>query len=525
MRLAAALLLLCGTHALTATGPQPVVWSLAGSDSSAGAGVEADLRAFRCLGARGCAVVTALTAQSTTGVEAVLETPAAHVAATIAALEADLPPAAVKTGALGGAGAARPWPPSCAARRPATGVVDPVVVSTSVAASSTKPARPSSRGGPAALRVLPQRPGPSFGLPPARRLAGRRGRRRGGRSARASAAARSSSGGHLAARAPPTSGPTPPRRRLAADRTPGLGAGGAHGTGRALGRAAAALARGERPGRRRRGQGRLRRRRRRAAAHAARRARRGPPPADVPATWPDADAAATFPSAGLEPPLQPFPRLDGPPMTLYALAATAARCAALWDAGVVDVQLRVKDAPPAAIEAEVAAAAQEALARPHARLWVNDFWEAAAGRAGCFGCHLGQEDLAALAPADAARLAASGLRLGVSTHCLAELAVAAALRGRPVALGPVFSLAVGASPSAPRGLGPASPRPGAASCPPTRRSSPSARGPRDHSRPSCAGADAVAVISALGDEGGAGAAAGARCPVGGGTCGPVLTLR
>ena len=94
-------------------------------------------------------------------------------------------------------------------------------------------------------------------------------------------------------------------------------------------------------------------------------------------------------------------------MTLYALAATAARCAALWDAGVVDVQLRVKDAPPAAIEAEVAAAAQEALARPHARLWVNDHWEAAAGRAGCFGCHLGQEDLAALAPADAARLAPS----------------------------------------------------------------------------------------------------------------------
>ena len=132
MRLAAALLLLCGTHALTATGPQPVVWSLAGSDSSAGAGVEADLRAFRCLGARGCAVVTALTAQSTTGVEAVLETPAAHVAATIAALEADLPPAAVKTGALGGAGAARAVaaflrraPPCCKV------VVDPLVGSTS----------------------------------------------------------------------------------------------------------------------------------------------------------------------------------------------------------------------------------------------------------------------------------------------------------------------------------------------------------------------------------------------------------
>ena len=70
MRLAAAFLLLRGSHALTATGPQPVVWSLAGSDSSAGAGVEADLRAFRCLGARGCAVVTALPAQSPPGVAA-----------------------------------------------------------------------------------------------------------------------------------------------------------------------------------------------------------------------------------------------------------------------------------------------------------------------------------------------------------------------------------------------------------------------------------------------------------------------
>merc|ERR1719271_1705106 len=86
------LLLLRAAHALTTTtgAAQPVVWSLAGSDSSAGAGVEADLRAFRCLGARGCAVVTALTAQSTTGVEAVLETPAAHVEATIAAREAVL---------------------------------------------------------------------------------------------------------------------------------------------------------------------------------------------------------------------------------------------------------------------------------------------------------------------------------------------------------------------------------------------------------------------------------------------------
>ena len=80
MRLAL-LLLLAGGHALRTA--QPVVWTLAGSDSSAGAGVEADLRAFRCLGARGCAVVTALTAQGTTGVAAVLASQPADAAFTL----------------------------------------------------------------------------------------------------------------------------------------------------------------------------------------------------------------------------------------------------------------------------------------------------------------------------------------------------------------------------------------------------------------------------------------------------------
>ena len=459
MRLAL-LLLLAGGHALRTA--QPVVWSLAGSDSSAGAGVEADLRAFRCLGARGCAVVTALTAQSTTGVAAVLETPAAHVAATIAALEADLPPAAVKTGALGGAGAARAVaaflrraPPGCKV------VVDPVIASSSgrrllddaglavLVAEILPRADVVCPNAPEAEALLGLAPGSVAS--PADAAAAATALR-----ARLGCGAVLLKGGHLAGPlAADVWADADGTFWLAADRVPGLGAGGAHGTGCVLSAAlAAALARGEVP---------------RDAAVAAkavcgaaiRRAARGaaeapgagPPPADVPAAWPDDDGAASFPRAGLEPPSEPFPRLgEGPPMTLYALAATAARCAALWDAGVVDVQLRVKDATPATLEAEVAAAAQHALARPAARLWVNDFWETAAGRAGCFGCHLGQEDLAALTPGARARLAASGLRLGVSTHCLAELAVAAALAPTYVALGPVFGTTSKHVPFAPRGL-------------------------------------------------------------------------
>ena len=254
MRLAAALLLLCGTHALTATGPQPVVWSLAGSDSSAGAGVEADLRAFRCLGARGCAVVTALTAQSTTGVHAVLETPAAHVDATIAALEADLPPAAVKTGALGGAGAARAVaallrraPPGCKV------VVDPVVVSTSGR-------RLLDEAGEAVLveEILPRADVVCPNAPEAEVLLGLAPGSVASPADAAAAAtalrARLGCGAVLLGR--PLAGPRAAdvwadaagTLWLAADRTPGLGAGGAHGTGCVLSAAlAAALARGEAP--------------------------------------------------------------------------------------------------------------------------------------------------------------------------------------------------------------------------------------------------------------------------------------
>ena len=94
-------------------------------------------------------------------------------------------------------------------------------------------------------------------------------------------------------------------------------------------------------------------------------------------------------------------------MALYAIGDSAARCEALWDAGVRDAQLRVKGATPEALDAEVAAAAAAARARPGARLWINDHFRLAA-RYDCYGCHLGQEDLAALSVADREALAAFG---------------------------------------------------------------------------------------------------------------------
>ena len=77
--------------------------TIAGSDSGAGAGIQADLKTFAALGVYGTSVVTAITAQNTTGVTRVLETPAAMVAAQIDAVMSDIGADAVKTGMLANA--------------------------------------------------------------------------------------------------------------------------------------------------------------------------------------------------------------------------------------------------------------------------------------------------------------------------------------------------------------------------------------------------------------------------------------
>lgn len=110
--------------------PTPIALTIAGSDSSGGAGIQADLKTFSALGVYGASVITALTAQNTTGVEGVFPVPPDFVLAQMRAVMSDLDVGAIKTGMLANAAIVEAVATELrAAARPV--VVDPVMVATS----------------------------------------------------------------------------------------------------------------------------------------------------------------------------------------------------------------------------------------------------------------------------------------------------------------------------------------------------------------------------------------------------------
>src|SRR5262245_14184200 len=109
--------------------------TIAGSDSSGGAGIQADLKAFTALGVYGASVITALTAQNTRGVEGVEAIRPEFVLAQLDAVLSDLDVGAVKTGMLANGAIVTTvarrlrQPPASGRRLPL--IVDPVMVATS----------------------------------------------------------------------------------------------------------------------------------------------------------------------------------------------------------------------------------------------------------------------------------------------------------------------------------------------------------------------------------------------------------
>lgn len=113
----------------TETFTPPLCLTIAGSDSSGGAGLQADLKTFEALGVYGASVVTLITAQNTRGVQAVELLSPALVGAQLHSVLSDLPVRAVKVGALGGAPVIRAVVEGLRAWWGQDLVVDPVMVS------------------------------------------------------------------------------------------------------------------------------------------------------------------------------------------------------------------------------------------------------------------------------------------------------------------------------------------------------------------------------------------------------------
>lgn len=152
--------------------------------------------------------------------------------------------------------------------------------------------------------------------------------------------------------------------------------------------------------------------------------------------------------ADLTPPSAAFASLAQPEMGLYPVVDSVAWLKRLLPLGINTIQLRIKTAADQQqLSAEIAAAI--ALGKQYqAQVFINDHWQLAL-QLGAYGVHLGQEDLAT---ADLAALRQAGIRLGVSSHGFAELLRAKALQPSYIALGHIFPTKTKQMPSQPQGV-------------------------------------------------------------------------
>ncbi|MGH7550784.1 MAG: bifunctional hydroxymethylpyrimidine kinase/phosphomethylpyrimidine kinase [Gemmatimonadota bacterium] len=108
----------------------PVALTIAGSDSSGGAGIQADLKTFHALGVYGTSAITALTAQNTEGVTGIFPVDPEFVTEQVATTVRDIPPDAVKTGMLASRAVVAAVAEAADRHRFPALIVDPVMVAT-----------------------------------------------------------------------------------------------------------------------------------------------------------------------------------------------------------------------------------------------------------------------------------------------------------------------------------------------------------------------------------------------------------
>lgn len=408
-----------------------IAWTIAGSDSGGGAGIQADLLTFHDFNVHGCSAITALTAQNSTAVTHVAVTSPENLRAQLEALASDLPARAIKLGMLADA-------PTIAvicdflADFAGQVVCDPVMVTTTGAALLD-----GEGGRQLREQLLPRVDLLTPNLTEAEVLLGR--------AIHGSAEMQQAAVDLVAmgARSVLLKGGHDVDSPYSADiwtdgtqrvwlTTPRLDTMHTHGTGCTLSAAiTAALARGEALedalvlGKMYVTQG----------LRAARQLGAGPGPVThrgFPRRLVDLPTLSTAAVVAERGETVPFADCGGP-LGLYPVVDTADWIERLLPLGVTTIQLRNKTLQGDALAQEVARAVQ--LTRQFgARLFINDHWQLAI-RHGAYGVHLGQEDLD---QADPQAIHDAGLRLGVSTHSWAEIARAHALRPSYIAIGPIF---------------------------------------------------------------------------------------
>ena len=405
---------------------KPITWTIAGSDSSGGAGIQADLQTMNALGVMGCTIITALTAQNTLGITEIEFPSHSMLAGQFAALKADLPPAAVKIGMLGNAANIETVAQHLAPMNVYT-VFDPVMVSSTGHALFE----------PHAIDVLISKLLPLVHLltpniGEAEALLGRTISCEPDIEAAAADLIKLGvksvliKGGHLPGARCRDYWTDGVRKAWLASRRQAVTH--THGTGCTLSSAIAAcralgydeldavvlakayvnqgLRKGTNAGK---GRGPL--------AHEG---------------WPDSP--------------DDLPQIDGPagkldfadcgsePLGFYPIVDRTAWMEKLLPVGVRTIQLRIKDLTGAALDSEIRNAV--ALARrTGARLFINDHWKIALQHE-AYGVHLGQEDVPG---ADLQALSKAGIRIGVSVRTYSDAARAKGLRPSYTAIGAIYA--------------------------------------------------------------------------------------
>ena len=421
---------------------RPIVWSIAGSDSGAGAGLQADLKALQAFGVHACTAVAALTAQNSVAVAHVEAVSPALLEAQLAALARDMPPQAIKTGLLGSVENLQVvcrWVDALRAQgHPLALVVDPVLGATTGAtfASDAMVQAYVRELLPRATLVTPNRAeavrlGLTIGHP-------------GAVSAHTQPAVVMTGGDDAAVNGWASDWFSTPQASGWLS-VPRVDTRHHHGTGCTFAAtAAAALASGfcvadavvlAKM----------------ATTHALRHAyAAGQGAGPVQALADFAHQIDNLPWLHAQPGApQAFPALQNPAMGVYAVVDSAEWVRRVLAAGIRTVQLRIKDPAQPTLDAQIAQSIALAQATPGAQLFINDHWQRALAH-GAYGVHLGQEDLDTV---DLDALRHAGVRLGLSTHSYWEVARAWALRPSYIACGPIFATQSKDMPWVPQGLG------------------------------------------------------------------------